>query len=241
LTERGYDMLVSRVDAEQLDAAASPFDTGRAIGVVLIGQWRHHDQLNQLAARQVPIVVWGAQLPSQLYPTVGGDNVKGGRLAAEHLVAQGRRRIAFFGDTDLPEVEQRHRGYCEALRAHGIEPDPRLHVPVSFMPSAGGEAVERLQAQGLEYDAIFACSDLLAMTAISALRSHGRIVPRDVAVVGYDDIELASYFDPPLTTVRQPMLEAGQGLVAALIGLIERRPVESLQLNTELIVRSSSR
>ena len=109
------------------------------------------------------------------------------------------------------------------------------------MPSDGGEAVEKLHALGLEYDALFASSDLLAMTAISALRAHGRSVPRDVAVVGYDDIDLASYFDPPLTTVRQPMVEAGQGLVTALIALIERQPMAPIQLKTELVVRSSSR
>lgn len=240
LTERGYDMLVSRVDANQLDAAAVPFDTGRAVGVVLIGQWRHHDQLNQLAARDVPIVVWGAQLPQQLYVTVGGDNVSGGRLATAHLLDSGRRRIAFLGDVNLPEVAHRYIGYVEALREQGLTPDPDLTVPVSFLPTSGAEAVAELARRGASYDAIFACSDLLAMTAIHALRDYGRRVPQDVAVVGYDDIELSTYFQPPLSSVRQPMRDAGQALVNQLLALIETGTAESVQLPTELIVRNTS-
>jgi DNA-binding LacI/PurR family transcriptional regulator len=240
LTEQGFDMLVSRVDAEQLDAAAAPFDTGRVIGVVLIGQWRHHDQLNQLAARHVPMVVWGAQLPQQLYCTVGGDNVAGGRLATAHLLQQGRRRIAFLGDTGLPEVAQRYQGYTEALAAAGLAPDPQLQVDVSFLPQAGGEGVLELRRRAAPFDAVFACSDLLAMAAVNTLRQHGVDVPGQVAVVGYDDIELSSYFHPPLSSVRQPMREAGRALVAALLALTEGRPAPSRLLPTELVVRDSS-
>ena len=240
LTERGFDMLLSRVDAEQLDAAAAPFDTGRVIGIVLIGQWRHHDQLNQLAARHVPIVVWGAQLPQQLYTTVGGDNVSGGRQATAHLLAGGRKRIAFFGDINLPEVAQRYRGYCNALAEHGLAADAQLRVSVSFLPQGGTEAVAELQRRGVEYDAVFACSDLLAMTAINALRALGREVPVDVAVVGYDDIELATYFHPPLTTIGQPIRAAGAVLVDSLLALVDGRSAPSQQLPTELIVRATS-
>ncbi|MBB5608514.1 MULTISPECIES: LacI family DNA-binding transcriptional regulator [unclassified Janthinobacterium] len=240
LTEQGFDMLVSRVDAETLDAAALSFDSGRVIGIILIGQWRHHDQLNQLAARQVPIVVWGAQLPQQLYCTVGGDNVAGGRLATEHLLDQGRRRIAFFGDINLPEVAQRHQGYLEALAARGVERDEHLYVAGSFLPQGGALAVQQLVKRGLSFDAIFACSDLLAMSAISALRQHGLPVPEQVAVVGYDDIELAAYFHPPLSTVRQPMRAAGRALVSSLLALVDGAPLASQQLPTELVVRASS-
>jgi len=240
LTEQGFDMLVSRVDASELDAAAAPFDTGRVIGIVLIGQWRHHDQLNQLAARHVPIVVWGAQLPQQLYCTVGGDNVAGGELAGAHLLALGRKRIAFFGDINLPEIGQRYDGLCNALRAAGMAVDAALLVPALFVPDGGRLAVEQLLASGVPFDAIFAGSDLMAMEAINALRQRGLDVPGRVAVVGYDDIQLSSYFHPPLTTVQQPIQEAGRALVASLLELTEGRPAPSLQLPTQLIVRHST-
>src|SRR3990167_9413289 len=115
LTERGFDMLLSRVDADNLDSAARLYNSGTAIGIILIGQWRHHDQLNQLAARRLPIVVWGTQIPQQLYCTVGGDNAAGGAMATRHLLELGYRRIVFIGDPQLPEVTYRHRGYLEAL------------------------------------------------------------------------------------------------------------------------------
>ncbi len=240
LTDQGFEMLLSRVDAGELDRAALAYDTGRVIGIILIGQWRHHDQLNQLAARQVPIVVWGAQLPQQIYTSVGGDNVAGGKLATEHLLSQGRRRIAFFGDIGLPEVELRHRGYCAALAAYGIAIDPALQVTASFLPEGGKQALAALDRRQVGYDAVFASSDLLAMTVIGTLRTLARNVPEDVAVVGYDDIELARYFHPPLTTVRQPIEEAGRALVRALLGLIERQGWHSELLPTELIVRASA-
>lgn len=240
LTEQGFDMLLSRVDASELDAAAAPFDTGRVIGIVLIGQWRHHDQLNQLAARHVPIVVWGAQLPQQLYCTVGGNNVAGGELAGEHLLAQGRQRIAFFGDINLPEIGHRYEGLCQALAKAGMTVDPSLLIAAPFVPDGGRLAVEELQSRGVAFDAIFAGSDLMAMEAINALRQQGLDVPGRVAVVGYDDIPLSSYFHPPLTTVQQPIQEAGRALVASLLELTEGRPAPSLQLPTQLIIRHST-
>ena len=241
LTEQGFDMLFSRVDTAQLDAAAAaPYDSGRVLGVILVGQWGRHQELNQLAARKVPIVVWGAQLPQQLYCCVGSDNVTGGMLATEHLIAQGRRRIAFFGDLDLPEPAQRYRGYCAALEKHGIAVDPALQVSSSFLPRGGREAVDALVERGLPYDAVFACSDLLAMTAIDSLRERGLRVPEDVAVVGYDDIDQSAWFHPRLTTVRQPIGAAGRALVASLMTLIEGGAAKSLELPTELVVRASA-
>ena len=240
VTERGYDMLLSRVDAERLDLAAQTFETGRASGIVLVGQWHHHDQLNDMAARGVPFAVWGAQLPQQLYVTVGSDNVQGGRLATDHLLDQGAHHIAFIGDPELPEVNQRHQGYLQAHHARGLVPAEHLTRQVPFVSELIQPDLEAYLGQGMPLDGVFASSDLSAMAAINALRRIGRRVPEDVAVVGYDDIALATHFHPSLTTIRQPIEAAGRALVEALLAQIAGEQPASVVLPTHLIRRDSS-
>ena len=240
LTDRGYDMLLSRVDAEALDSAGALYDSGKAIGIVIIGQWRHHDQLNALAARKVPLVVWGGQLPQQLYCSVGGDNVGGGLQATRHLLQQGRKRIVFLGDAQLPEVQLRRQGYVQALQEAGLSADLRLELRVPFEIIAAREALDRLCASRTRFDAVVACSDLLALQAVQAVRASGREVPRDVAVVGYDDMPLATYSDPPLTTVHQPVALAGAELVDALLMLLRSERAAPRTLPVHLVVRDSA-
>ncbi len=240
LTERGYDMLVSRVDADRLDQVAALFDSGRAAGIILIGQWRHHDQLNDLARRRVPMVVWGAKLPAQFYCTVGSDNIEGGRLATRHLLDKGCRHIVFLGDRNLPEVMQRFEGYTDALTRAKRKPEAALIIPADFTAGGGERAVTDLLKQGTRFDAIFAASDLLAMTAINVLRHAGIHVPHDVAVVGYDDIALASHIHPPLTTVRQPIDVAGRTLVDLFAKIVAGEPAHSVLLPTQLVIRGTS-
>ncbi len=240
LTESGYDMLLSRIDAERLDLAAQTFENGRSAGIVLIGQWHHHDQLNEMAARGVPLVVWGAQLPRQLYVTVGSDNVQGGQLATEHLLDQGKQHIAFLGDPELPEVSHRHVGYQLAHAGRGLIPAQYLMRPVPFVSDVIQSDLESYLQQGLPLDGIFASSDLSAMSAIGALRRIGRRVPEDIAVVGYDDISLAAHFHPALTTIRQPIEAAGKALVEVLLAQLAGERPASVLLPTGLMRRDSS-
>ncbi|HEX7641357.1 MAG TPA: LacI family DNA-binding transcriptional regulator [Burkholderiaceae bacterium] len=240
LTERGYDMLLTRVDCERLDKSTEPYETGRAVGVILIGQWRHHDQLNELAIRGLPIVVWGAQFERQLYTTVGGDNVKGGYLATKHLLELGKRKIAFLGDVALAEVAQRHEGYRAALEEFGVKYRSELTRHTPFVADDGARATRELVDGKVRFDAIFACSDMLAMAAINTLRGYAIEVPAQVSVVGYDDTILASQFNPPLTTIRQPIDKAGAALVDALLDLIGGGQNKAHVLETELIVRGSA-
>lgn len=240
LTDRGYDMLLARVDAERLDSAAALYDSGKAIGLVIIGQWRHHHQLNDMAARKLPLVVWGGQLPQQAYTSVGGDNIGGGLQATRHLLQQGRRRIVFLGDAALPEVWLRRQGHQQALREAGLEPDPRLELATPFEIIAAREMLDRFLAGKPRIDGVVACSDLLALQAVQALRAAHRAVPEQVAVVGYDDMPVATYSDPPLTTVHQPVMQAGAEIVDALLAMLRGERVAPRVLPVHLVVRDSA-
>lgn len=240
LTDRQYDLLLSRVDAEHLDDFAALYDSGRASGIIVIGQWRHHDQLNELALRRVPFVVWGAQLADQLYCSVGSDNRSGGRLAADHLLALGRRRIAFLGDRDLPEVAQRYEGYLLAHQQHGVAVDPALHIPAPFTAGEAQAAMQAFLHRGIAFDGLFAASDLIAMNAMGVMAGFGLEVPRDVSVVGYDDIEAAAHCHPPLTTIRQSIELAGVEMIDCLRQLMEGKLVGPRVLATSLVLRKST-
>ncbi|TWB56586.1 LacI family DNA-binding transcriptional regulator [Nitrospirillum viridazoti] len=240
VADHGYDLLLSKIGPGRTDGMADLVDTGRVDGLIAIGQSTAHLGLERLAARGMPLVVWGAQLPEQHYVTVGSDNRAGAERAVAHLIAQGRRRIVFLGQRTVPEIRLRHEGYVAALAAAGIEPDPALDVPTRFASAAALTAMRSLICGGASFDAVFACSDVIAISAIRALQDQGLKVPEDVAVVGYDDIQMAAFYNPALTTVRQDTATGGRLLVDLLFAQIAGRTARSVMLPTELVVRASS-
>jgi DNA-binding LacI/PurR family transcriptional regulator len=241
---QGYDLLISFQQASN-DWHADYQDSHKADGLILLGYGDYlatKPQLERLEAQGTHFVRWGAVVEGQPGISIGCDNVQGGRSATEHLLGLGRRSIAFIGDASphCPEFCDRYVGHAQALRAAGIEPDPRLQIDaVDSTELVGYGAAIDLLKRGARFDAIFAASDLLAIGAMRGLADHGFRVPDKVAVVGFDDIPMARFATPPLTTVQQDTKRAGELLVDHLIAQIRGEPVRSEMLPARLVIRRS--
>jgi DNA-binding LacI/PurR family transcriptional regulator len=233
---RDCDFTVSHVAPSTYEDLVLATTTSRADGVIFLGQSAMHQELNRLSETNARFVVWGARLPGQRYRSIGSDNVLGGTRATAHLARLGRRRIAFIGGTD-PEAMQRRRGYQAALKQAALAFDPALVCNVEFELESAEAAVGGLLKRGVEFDGVVGASDLIALGAIRALARGGRSVPKDVSVVGYDDMLLSRLSTPALTTIRQDTREAGRLLVGSILGAVADTGFD--RLPTELIVRES--
>jgi len=241
LHARDYDLLVIHVTPGDTGWISRYLDSGRVDGFVLMAAKYTAKHLEVLEARGAPFVVWGLDSTSHAYSTVSGDSFAGGRIATQHLLDSGRRRIALIGGPDSEQESQdRYRGYAAALRAAHVRVDESL---VTFGWYGSESATVRTRAlleRHPDIDAVFACSDVMAIAAIEELRAAGRHVPGDVAVVGYDDVALAAHANPPLTTVRQPGPLAGRLLADSLIQQLGTGAVGHVSIPAELVVRESA-
>jgi DNA-binding LacI/PurR family transcriptional regulator len=240
---REFDLLVSFQQLSE-DWHTDYEVSHRADGLILLGYgdyMSYTERLRHLAETDARFVIWGPVVENQPGHYVCCDNALGARLATEHLVRLGRRSIAFAGGASehCPEFKLRYEGYAQALRQAGLEPHPRLQVEAQSLEADGYRAGLELIESGIAFDAVFSASDLIAMGVILALQERGRKVPRDVAVVGFDDIPAAAHFNPPLTSVLQDTRVAGELLVENLIRLIDGSPIETQLIAPRLVVRSS--
>ena len=239
MRERHIDFSIShRVprDNDSLNELMGAYPHG---GFVFLGQSQYHDALNRYSKQGRAIAVWGAELENQGYCSIGTDNFFGGQRATNHLLRLGRRRIAFLGACPLLEINQRLDGYKAALESQNVALDPSLIQHTKLVYDSGFEAVSDLMDRGVKFDGIVATSDMLAIGAMRALSERGISVPGDVSVVGYDDIDVASYSSPALTTIRQDVLKAGHLLVTKVLRQLSGHNSPSERLQTELIVRGS--
>ena len=241
VSERGHDVMLSRVipDGED-DWLERVTDSGMIDGVLMIGQSDQYEAIERVAAEYAPLVVWGTHQPGQVHCSVGTDSLVGGRKAAEHLLAQGRRKLAFFGETSGIEIAQRLAGAQAAVAESGTGATLQ-HLPTSLaVDREVTEVAEHLDRMDPATDAIFAASDVIAMAILRVLHERGRKVPEDIAVIGYDDLRMGLQTMPRLTTVRQDIAEGARAMVDSLFRRMGGEDVKPTIMDPEVVVRESA-
>ena len=229
---------------------------GRATvdGVVAIGLSASHPEVGQIQAAGLPMVfVDSDDLPG--HSSVVVDDEGGAQAAADHLLALGHRDVLVLaveapegspdagpGSADIGVTGRRLRGYRAAFDAVSVELPASRIVAGRASIDGGADAFRRAWAAGHRPTGVLAMSDAMAIGAMSAARDIGVLVPRDLSIVGFDDIDVAAHVEPPLTTVHQPIREKGAEAARLLLAWIERREPrpERRRLSTRLIVRRST-
>jgi len=221
-------------------------DSKKADGLILLGYGDYLEyvsRLELLVEQGTHFVRWGVVLPGQPGVTIGCDNFQGGRDMTRHLLERGRRNIAFVGHASehYPEFLERYKGYSDSLRNALLPVLSELQVDAFTTERSGYDAVNALIARGISFDALFCASDLIAIGAMRALVDRGIRVPQGVAVAGFDDIPIASFTNPSLTTVQQDTKAAATLLVESLLALIHDEPVQSHTIPAKLAIRQSTK
>jgi DNA-binding LacI/PurR family transcriptional regulator len=238
VTERGYDLLLTRIVPTHHDWLDALVSSGRVDGVIIIGQSNHVEVFDRIAEHYRPLVIWGQHSEYHVHCSVGTDNVRGGALATQHLLDGGRRRIVFAGQIAALEMAARYQGFFDAHRKAGIAPAGIIPAPLTG--DEAFDAVVRYLAEHPAPDGIVAGTDVIAMSAIRALAGFGLSVPVDVSVVGYDDVPLAAQITPSLTTIRQDLKQGANRLVDMLFRRLDGERTESVVMKPELVVRASA-
>ncbi len=242
--EAGFNVFIStsQNDRQREIAAIKMLQKRRVDGVIVIAS-HLFDQYPRFYGRsKVPIVIINEQKPGESTHFVTVDDVHGAQLAVEHLLALGHCRIGYVGITNRPQSNQhRFKGYQNALEARGIAVDPALiftsHT-IEDHAKVGGASLEPLLAAGAT--AVFCYNDTTAIGLLAACYKHGISVPENLSITGFDDIDIAAYTIPPLTTIRQPRFELGQRSMRMMLALLSGQLPENQIVPGELVVRQTT-
>ena len=234
-------LLMLASDADQLRVEHHLL-RGGTDGALVVSARAGDPLVPRLAAAGLPCVVAGRPPAGVEVGFVDADNEGGAHAAVAHLLARGRTVVGTVaGPADMVPGIDRRTGWENALAEAGRSAPEALVAEADFTREGGAAATRALLARRPDLDGLFVASDLMALGALDALRAAGRRVPDDVALVGFDDTELARSADPPLTTVRQPIERLGREMARLLLAQIEAgAPPNGLVLQTELVVRDSA-
>jgi LacI family transcriptional regulator len=241
----GYTVLVGVSDfSEEREAELIHQLVSRRVeGLILTGERRSPAVYEKIVRNHCPFVITWKLTGSSERPSVSFDNVKAANAAVNHLLGLGHRRIGLIcGRTDLNDrALQRRAAFEQVLRGAGIEPDPQLIFERSFEFVEGRAAMHRMLELSEPPSAVFCANDIQAIGALSECRDSAVAVPMKVSIVGFDDLPIAQYITPTLTTVRVPAKEMGDSAANRLIAAIERaEAVLPLELMTDLIIRETT-
>ncbi|OHU84269.1 MULTISPECIES: LacI family DNA-binding transcriptional regulator [Pseudoalteromonas] len=240
VNRQGYELLLSNSYMAGDDWYGYFIDGRRADGLIVVGQGKQQNRIEQAANLGAPLVVWGDPKTPSNYPIVGSDNYLGGLQATAHLIARGASKLLFLGDPGHAEIGERYRGFKAAIDG-ASEACQQQTVKIDITSQAAYEAINQLlRSEGLTFDGIFACSDMVALGALKALKERYVSVPNDVRLVGFDDIGMADVSHPSLSTVRQNTQLAAKMLVTKLLAQLNNEVVDSQEIDIELLCRQSS-
>lgn len=240
--QSGYHVLLSgsHSDREEMRAVVQAV-RGRVDGLIVMSPDLEPSALLTDLPPGVPVVMLNSRVVGR--PSITIDNAHGAREVTDHLIQLGHRRVAFIcGPAQNADAEQRKRGYRNALRAAALDNDRGMEVGGQFTEESGYDAVKKILDLKPRPTAIFASNDAMAIGALGALREAGCRVPEDIALVGFDDIPIARFLAPPLTTVKVPIAELGRRGFEMLLAASNGDGEEANQpakLETQLIVRRS--
>lgn len=244
LTEAGYAAMIfdTQEDGKRQNTAMRVLDEHIVDGIILHPAEMSDEQVKQIAKR-VPVVLINRTIDGFESDTVLNDNVDGAAMATAHLIANGHRRIAYLiANRAISTVRDRLAGYELALKAAAIEIDDRLVVRTAISAEAAMAATQQLLAQPNPPTAFFAYNDLMAVGVMAAVHEAGLRMPKDIALVGFDNIVYAPYLQVPLTTMAQQSQEMAKATAKLLLQRLagDKAPPQHLRFKSKLIVRQSS-
>lgn len=242
--QMGYHVLLTQVDPDDHAGYTHLISENHVDGIIVSGPRQEDTDIVRLHKDGVPVMLLG-QMPDTQIPFVDVDATQSAETAVRHLIDIGHNQVAMITNAQLTytSAQQRRNGYLKAHENAGLRLNEKYIREGNYTPASGFQAMTELLNLSPRPTAVFVASDVVALGAILAIKQAGLRIPEDIAMVGFDDIPLAEYFDPPLTTVRLPAFQLGWTAGERLVRLIKQEYLDQVghMLETELVIRASSR
>jgi len=236
----GYEMLVKPIDYRDYSWVRKLLDGGQVDGFVLMTSSRKAHHTRALLQENAPFIAWGAASASA-FPSVSADNRRGGFLVGQHLASLGGLPLGLIaGPAEELEVQARTEGFLAGAAEAGVGFDPKYLRSGDYTEADGSRLMQELLDLEPRPRAVFAQGDLMAVGALRAAKARGLAVPEEVAIVGFDNLMVSSFTDPPLTTVSQHLPQAGEALAQGLVRYLETGQISHVVMPVDLIKRGTA-